>query len=215
MPQGGRDLDGTLADVREYSEGYRQGTPESFGPCRDLMQLLLDTTVVRPGQYVTLTFGDRARAGVIMSGHGINDPVLLNDGNYLRVAVSLALELTDDGSRMKVVKSAFQYQRDKAGDEWIFRYDYLRVPAPGYAHPPAHLQIKGDLSHQDARWEKLKDIHFPTGRVSIEAVIRTLIVQFGVSTNEPDELWMPVLSESEAAFLSIAHRPASGPEEPA
>ena len=52
----------------------------------------------------------------------------------------------------------------------------------------------------------------PTQRISLEAVIRLLIEQFGVPANQPPDIWRPMLTESEAAFLEIAHRSLSGPE---
>jgi hypothetical protein len=57
----------------------------------------------------------------------------------------------------------------------------------------------------------LSRIHFPTDRISFEAVIWLLIDQFGVPASESADVWRPLLAESEALFLGIRHRSLSGP----
>jgi hypothetical protein len=75
----------------------------------------------------------------------------------------------------------FSTKLDRDGKHWIFRYDYLRHPAS--QHPPAHLQIRGKLTEQSVlrQGQPLERVHFPTSGVSLEAIIRVLAVQFGVS----------------------------------
>ena len=53
----------------------------------------------------------------------------------------------------------------------------------------------------------LARVHFPTMRVSLEAIIRLLVEDFRVPCEAPADVWRPVLAASEAAFLAIAHRP--------
>jgi hypothetical protein len=76
------------------------------------------------------------------------------------------------------------------------------------------LQIRGSVTEATAlpQGVPLERIHFPTQRLSLEAVIRLLVDQFGVPTAEPANVWRPVLAVSEAAFLGIAHRSLSGPD---
>ena len=102
---------------------------------------------------------------------------------------------------MKVMNSAYQYQLDRDSTNWIFRYDYLRKPPR--LEPAAHLQINGSL----ADGAPLERVRFPTGRVTLESVIRLLADQFGVACNERDKLWRPALDLSETLFLEIAHQP--------
>jgi len=147
---------------------------------------------------------------VLGGWNGPGDPLPLRDGHYLRLTMSLYIEDTSEGSRSKVSHSSFQYQLDQVGERWVFRYDYLREPPD--PHPAAHLQIRGNLYEPCLPNRKaLERIHFPTQRISLEAVIRLLIEQFGVEPNDPPEIWRPLLAESEAAFLAIAHRALSGP----
>jgi hypothetical protein len=141
---------------------------------------------------------------------GPTDPVPLTDGRYLRVSVSMGLVDTPDGPRLKVFKSGYQYQVDQTGEEWICRYDYLREPGDN-PHPSAHLQISGN-STEGSPVPYLHKVHFPTGRIALEAVARLLAEQFNVPCNQPADIWRPALAESERAFEEIAHRPLSGPE---
>ena len=91
--------------------------------------------------------------------------------------MSLFLEGREDNTRLKVEKSVYQYQLDPDGEHWIVRYDYLRYPEE--PHPGAHVQIRGSLTETAVTPVRgtLERIHFPTGRVSIEAVIRMLVEQ--------------------------------------
>ncbi len=184
--------------------------PDSFKAFRDLVQLLLGHTVLTTGAAARLTRGPRNGVYVIGGQAGPTDPIKLTDGRYLRVAITLFLTKTDQGPRVKVESSNFQYQMDMGGERWIFRYDYIREPPD--PHPSAHVHVRGTLTEQClAPRQALEDVHFPTSRVSIESVIRLLIEQFNLSPNNPPEVWRPLLAESEALFMQIAHKSISGP----
>jgi len=157
-----------------------------------------------------LLFGPRGHDRGVVEGRR-DALVSLNDNRYLRLSVALFLEPYQGRTRLKVEKSVYQYQLDEPGDRWIVRYDYLRTPTD--PHSGMHVQIRGRLHETEALEpdETLERVHFPTGRVSVEAVIRMLVEQFHVPTNEPPEIWRPVLAESERAFQQIAHRDISGP----
>jgi hypothetical protein len=119
-----------------------------------------------------------------------------------------------DGMRTMVENdSSFQYQADPDGEKWIFRYDYLRRPPEGV--PGAHVQIRGKLIEECLPTETpLERIHFPTMRVSLEAVLRLLATEFGVRCNEEEAIWRPALKETESVFFEIRHLPLRDPERP-
>ncbi len=134
----------------------------------------------------------------------------LNDGRYLRLTIALYFEQNPESQRLKVHSASYQYQQDTEGERWIFRYDYLRQPPE--PHPADHLQIRGELIEKCLPAHRtLERVHFPTMRVSLEAVIRLLADQFGVRCTQRSGVWRPMLAASEAAFLGIAHRSLSGP----
>ena len=187
------------------------GGQEAFFAFRDLALLVLKLTVLRsPQGSVRLTQGTAPGTFALGGWNGPDDPLPLNDDRYLRLSIALYLEDTPHGSRLKVSEAGYQYQTDRDGDEWIFRYDYVRHPPD--PHPASHLHIRAAPTVNCLPpHETLGRVHFPTGRVAIEAIIRLLADQFGVRCNEPPEVWRPVLAESERLFLAIAHQPHQAP----
>ena len=121
------------------------------------------------------------------------------------------IEATETQPKLRVHSASYQYQLDLEGERWVFRYDYVRVPND--QHPASHLQIRANLAEDGClpAGKPLNRIHFPTGRTTIEAVIRLLAEQFHVPCNKPPEFWRPLLTETEREFERIAHRPLSGP----
>jgi hypothetical protein len=111
-----------------------------------------------------------------------------------------------------VRKSAFQYQEHRDDKtSWIFRYDYLRQPPE--REPGAHLQINGSLARAVLPEDKpLGRVRFPTMRVSLEAIIRLLVEEFGVPCNESVNVWRPALDQTERVFFGIQHLPLRSPE---
>jgi len=195
-----------LGEVRDLSERYKAGTAHSFQAFRDLVSLILNATVLTETSAVRLSYGQSAEP--VLGGRVKPiDPLRLTDGNYLRLTMTLLREETPQGPRVKVRSSSFQYQLDQDGDHWIFRYDYLRNPPE--PHPASHLQIRGRLI--EAGDVQLDRVHFPTHRVSLEAVIRLLIEEFNVPARKSEDFWRAVLAESEAVFLGIAHLPTPSP----
>jgi hypothetical protein len=201
------DLPALLGELRDLTTRYKAGTQDSFWAFRDLATKLLHLTVVSATAYPRLTRGLAKQDEFILGGRdGPTDPLPLNDGRLLRVSVSLYREEDESGSRIKVRTSSFQYQKDPEGKRWIFRYDYIRRPPE--PQPAAHVQIRGKLSERCLpRNKPLHRVHFPTMRVSLEAVIRLLVDEFNVRCNEPQTVWRPALQQTEREFLEIAHRP--------
>jgi hypothetical protein len=208
LPDSG-DLAHVLARVRDLTARYMRGDNRSFEAFRELADLLLRTTVMKPHGGLRLVSVPGA-SGRVLTGFGAApiEPVPLNDGRFLRLAVGLSIFATDDGPRLKVVESSYQYQVGSEKNEWLCRYDYLGEPRD--EHPQAHMQVNAKLIAPVEH--DLHNIHFPTGRVPLEAVIRMLAEQFNVPTVEPRDRWRPILAASERAFQEIAHRPLSGPD---
>jgi hypothetical protein len=201
-------LPALLGYLRELTQEYLKGGPGSFDAFRDLTSQLLNITVMEPGAIVRLV-ASGAREGEMLLGGAPEptDPIPLTDGRFLRLTISLFRERVEGGYRLKVRKSAFQYQEhrdDKAS--WIFRYDYLRNPPE--REPGAHLQINGSLVRAVLPEDKpLGRVRFPTMRVSFEAIIRLLVEEFGVPCNESEDVWRPALDQTESVFFDIQHLP--------
>jgi hypothetical protein len=200
-----------LAQIRQLTERYKAGrVPDSFDAFKDLVSLLFSHTILEQGQGLRLIKGTQRSDSRVLSGWRPLEPLRLNNGRYLFLSMTLFREETDKGTRIKVAGSKFQYQLDKDGDAWVFRYDYARE-SPNQ-HPSNHLHIRGKLTENClAEKQLLEDIHFSTDRVSFESIIRLLIEQFGIVPNSPQEIWRPMLTESERLFKDIAHKFLSGP----
>ena len=206
-----RDL--LLGEVRRLAEGART----EIAPFRYLLRLLLENTVLaarQPGPGVYYARGTRDRADIGGVGRDqVLTPLQLRDDGWLRLSVSLVVEETEHGRRLKASRSSFQYQARPEPDtqDWIFRYDYLRDPRDRY--PAAHLQVNADLRVGGVLRDikPLSRVHFPTDRVPLEGAIRLLAEDFDVPCAQPPEVWRPVLAEAEKVFKQIAHRPNFGP----
>jgi hypothetical protein len=193
--------------VRDLTEAYKTADLAAFA---QLVRLLLSSTVAAAGQEANLrvSYLEQSRARATLGGPGA--VLRLRDERWLRVAMSLFVDQTSEGKRLKVLQSSFQYQATKDDPSWVFRYDYLRSPGPDV--PGAHLQVNGNLMASDALPSKrgLKVVHFPTRRVSLEAVIRLLAVDFKVPCRDEATIWRAVLAEADAGFKEIAHEPEPG-----
>ena len=196
--------------MNAYSKALRSGDSSALSAWRDLANLLLHTTVAEPQFAVRLTWQSAARDRAFLES-GSGKAVQLLDGRWLRIWQSLAIRNDGSGPRVKVLSSSYQFQADADGREWFFRYDYERSPQNQY--PGAHLQINGVQC--PGAWapetKPLGRVHFPTRRISLEAVLRLLIEDFGVEPVRETATWRAVLVASEEQFDEIATRPSPGP----
>ena len=208
------DLPKALGEVRALAKRYLSGTPDAFDATRELLNFLLRSTVMDDREHVRfLSIPETQRRNTKTIGNRLQ-PVPLNDGHFLRLVVNLSLDpIEGEQAKLRVYSAAFQYQLDKEGEQWVFRYDYVRVP--NNEHPASHLQMRANLLSDACLppHTPLERLHFPTGRVTMEAVIRLLAEQFKVPCNESGDIWRPLLAESEREFERIAHRHISGPAE--
>ncbi|MEO8425281.1 MAG: hypothetical protein ABI595_15395, partial [Actinomycetota bacterium] len=81
---------------------------------------------------------------------GPHVPLRLTNGAFLRFNVNAYLGETSKAPGkpvLKVADEAFQYQLDQHGQEWVFRYEYVRDPIDS-RHPPAHFHVRADLKRE-------------------------------------------------------------------
>ncbi|MEU0936092.1 hypothetical protein [Embleya sp. NPDC005971] len=196
----------TLADIQRLSQEVHDGGRKSFCACRDLFQKLLVITVMAEGQQVILRSGPkdavRALEGAHRSAYAPTDTglVRLRDNHWLSIGMHLSLTKKN---RLAVGQSKFQYQWEEDRSSAVFRYDYSRASI--HVHPAAHVNIHG--SFDAAGPQPLERIHFPTGRTSLEQVLRLLIQGFKVPAATPSDVWLPALASAEARFAEVANQP--------
>ncbi len=208
------DIDGECAKVRALTKKFLDpgNKDHRFKAFRDLTQRLLSLTIMADGQRVGLDRGwapdSRTRLLVGRSQDQELHTVQLRDGRFLRLTMTLRIT---SNRRFAVPQSSLQYQNAEEDQAEIFRYDYVRAQKD--AHPRAHLNVHGHLDHDVlGDGKSLEAVHFPTGRISLEGVIRLLIVQFEVPSVTPEDVWMRVLTTSETSFNEICEKPLSGPD---
>jgi hypothetical protein len=200
-----------LSDAKTFAAQFKKGTKHSPAAFRNLVELLLQITVARDGETVRLVSSKAQKNAFDVQSW---QPLRLRNDRYLWVVFNLVLDQSDrkDGKRLlRVVKSAASYLADRDRKQPIFRYEYLRKPENKYAGSHFHIRGRLDVDGVLAKDKPLEKVHFPTSRVSLEAVIRLLAEDFAVPTREKPEVWRPVLAWTEETFLEIAHRDISGP----
>ncbi len=102
MPQPD-DLAHLLAEVRDLTNQYRSGQPEAFQAFASLVSRLLNLTVLAPSGGLKLHY--ETPTSYVLAGRTLHDPLPLNDGNFLRTHMSLYIEQTPEGPRLKVKKA--------------------------------------------------------------------------------------------------------------
>jgi hypothetical protein len=100
-----------------------------------------------------------------------------------------ALVETDDPERgpWKVETRAYFYRLDDADEHEIVSWHW---------HPRG--RSREQRPHLHVKHSQLTGVHVPTGRVSVESVLRMLLAELDVRPCRPD--WATVLDSAEAAF---------------
>ncbi|GAA1921260.1 hypothetical protein GCM10009716_32300 [Streptomyces sodiiphilus] len=206
------EVENNCAEVRMLSAKVHQGGKQSATAFRTLAQKLLAITVMEQGQRLVLRPHTRGDTVWVLEG-GHNAPhtsdaglVKLLDGHWLKIGYLLSLT---GNNRLAVTSSKIQYQWTDTDRSEVFRYDYA-YEAEG-RHPAAHLNLHALLPEPDGPGgpgRPLERVHFPTGRTSLEQVLRLLAQGFHVRTARPPEIWEPVLAEAERMFYEVAHQPS-------
>ena len=195
-----------------HGQGRQQKRFDAF---RELIQKLLVLTVMDGGGRVGFDQSwvpdSRTKLLVGRSQDLDLNTIPLKNGCYLRITMTVRITTNN---HLAVPVSSFQYQAHEGDQAEIFRYDYTREQKD--RHPRAHLNVHGNLSQSVLpRGKHLQSVHFPTGRIPLEAVIRLLIEQFEVPAATSDDVWMAALAASEDEFRQVCDRPLSGPEDAA
>jgi hypothetical protein len=111
------------------------------------------------------------------------------------------IEVPGERGPWKVSTLAYRYRIDSAaGDElalWHWHPKDRQDRPHRYPYPHLHAQAG-----------QLTGLHLPTGRVSVESVLRLLLNEFDVQPRRDD--WADVLAASEAAFERWRTWPAPG-----
>jgi hypothetical protein len=111
-----------------------------------------------------------------------------------------------DGARITTV--SYEYYIFDSQDSELLAFHWapgerFQSPDHPHIHVTAPLTIKTD-QFGTTRQQRLDRIHIPTGRISLESVMRLLIAEFGIKPVFPN--WSERLNRTEAVFRSTRTR---------
>lgn len=123
------------------------------------------------------------------------DPLLLRAANGDRLQLLLAHQfrlVEDQPSGWRVSTVAYDYRLNDGGGKEILSWHWHPAPMKGPDHPHLHVAAAKPGRHA----------HLPTGRVSIESVLRLLLTDLGVPpTHDHESDYVDVLDASERDFI--------------
>lgn len=154
-----------------------------------------------PLRFVEIQGGEFA-GFVSHSPQGLPAPMPLEDGHYLYLHHALGLRRRE--RYLTTLEYSYRYQASASRDSWIWRYEYVREPPAGYPYARCHLHVNARPSlYRGTR--PFPDLHLPVGeRVTIEALVRHLVVEHDITPISPR--WENVLVEAEQAFREIQRK---------
>lgn len=115
---------------------------------------------------------------------------LVGNGCSLRISHVIAPNPDEPEAKVTTVRYSYSYALGPDPDrDWLLRYEYRPdlVGDPSHPYALAHVHLRAEsqpyTSYMAPHENKpLGDIHFPTGRISIEEFVRLLIVEFHIPT---------------------------------
>lgn len=145
--------------------------------------------------------GDELRLefGTLAQGRVAGVPLETRFGRlYFYLSQQLEAVLESDGwYRLSTRKYWYRIQPVSSPNEQAhFRWEY-ESPGKHDGHPRHHIQLRSDVQ-LDGHVLDLNKLHVPTGWVTIEEIIRFLIVDLGVKPAGDD--WPERLRKSERSF---------------
>ena len=202
----GPDAEWGKGRVRELVGQCLSGSPDGFEAVRELIDYLLRLTVMAEHERVRLAgYPGNPNARAI----GVRrQPLLLKDGRFLRLILTLSLDDTPDKDpprRLRFIQRPISIKRIRMRP-LIIRFDYIREPTD--EHPASHVHVRGSIAEDCADClpvgKTLDRLHIPTGRITVErssgccrTVPRSTTSRLKYATD---------LAASEDEFERIAHR---------
>jgi hypothetical protein len=105
-----------------------------------------------------------------------------------------------EDSSYRLMTRRYWYRLSKPSkEEPLFRWEYVTKDGANTDPPRHHVHMHGAL--HDAPDLDPKHLHIPTGWVTIEEVLRFVIVELGFKPPRGDE-WPKILAESEKVFYT-------------
>lgn len=129
----------------------------------------------------------------------------LVDGGFLYLYQRLVLRRKE--KFLTTAEYRYTYETSQTRDDWIFRYEYLREPGDDYPYPLAHAHFNG-TPEKYAGGKSFPALHLPTGRVTVEDVLRHLVVEHEIGPIS--DSWEQTLKETKESFEEIQRKRIRG-----
>lgn len=151
----------------------------------------LSLTHKQNNPFATVTFRDELRVAIAA-------PLF---GSSLFLFFSQDLVVEDQGNKswkLRTVKYTYHLLESPSPDSpWLIRWEYISPSRRKMSHPRNHVHLPVILDTADGVLD-LDSLHLPTGWVTIEEIIRFLIVEVKVKPKSDD--WNGDLESSERLF---------------
>jgi len=189
---------------------------ERFDDFKDTLNRTLNKTVSQARLQVVLP-ARHARTAVIthvlQGRYREFSSIPLVNGHYLTALMEV--RLTPQGVTTDKTAIAYRRSPELYGEDWIFRYEYERKQAAesDYAYPISHLHVNASPQYYAGK-KPFPDLHLPTRRLSLEEIIRHLILEHDVPTLGSVEEALRFLDDQQADFernRTDSGRPISPP----
>ena len=168
---------------------------------QDSLNRSLNKTI-SDSRLVTFVMRGDQEAFIAPGTPGVAKPLaslLISNGYYL--GVRMRVRLVDGG--VTTLHTSITYRRSDTPDneDWIFRYEYepALAAAGNYQYPVAHMHVNAKPEHYDGD-KPFPELHFPTRRLSLEEIIRHLIIEHDATTRGSREDALAFLEKQLVAF---------------
>lgn len=169
--------------------------------CVTRSRLFVEPHAIDPGVRYAMTFAPDGDPVSLTAVDGGPSGLKLDVAHQFRLVDP---EPTDEYLEWRVSTVAYVYALLDAGDHELLAYHWQPDPNDeGPDHP--HLHVRTTLPAQ-VQMGKTREIHVgklhaPTGRVSLEAVVRMLLVELDIKPLHGD--WRAVLDRAELRFREV------------
>jgi hypothetical protein len=175
---------------------------EVFEEFRTKISELLNKTVTDAPLAITSLARDETRAQLVFRRNNI--PIaapLIEKGLFLYIGQELKVEQQDKSWKLKTLQYRYRIQpTDDLKDTQALRWEYVAREVRDNEYCRHHFQAPIEFELREGMSPlSLKDAHLPTGWVTIEEIIRFLIVELRVKPKDEDG-WDKLLRESEGRF---------------
>lgn len=131
----------------------------------------------------------------------VQKPLRLENDNYLLIFQRLCLRR--EQKFLTTREYRYVYQSSESPNDWIFRFEYEREPEGDNPYPRAHIHLNAcPTTYSGAK--EFDKLHLPTGRVTLEDILRHLVIEHAVQPVSPN--WEQKLKQTEAAFREIQRK---------